>query len=249
LAAERRERTRLPSARPGRDSSGAERQSPRDRTSPLSKRLGDAPCGSATRSLPFGIGILRMEPRPLRSSPRFPPPAHRRSVVRGDRAPGPPVENAPCPGGAVQPYLTQWDIAQLDVRRTWARSRGASPAQRNMALFEARRTWVLVPRHPPSPTNIAYFNRGGARPDRGRSAGGGAEAAGRELRVKFPDLVVEMPDAATDGTKRDHGGAHLIDVLGHHAQPQAAAYEGLRPEPVAPDASVGRSRPPVHRAR
>ena len=102
---------------------------------------------------------------------------------------------------------------------------------------------------PPSPTNIARFNRGGARPDRGRSAGGGAEAAGRELRVKFPDLVVEMPDAATDGTKRDHGGAHLIDVLGHHAQPQAAAYEGLRPEPVAPDASVGRSRPPVHRAR
>ena len=24
-----------------------------------------------------------------------------------------------------------------------------------------------------------------------------------------------MPDAASDCTKRDHGGAHLIEVLGH----------------------------------
>ena len=54
----------------------------------IGPRSRDPPSGLAR---PEGMGA-----RPLRS-PRFPPPAHRRFTVRGDRARGQPVENAPRP--------------------------------------------------------------------------------------------------------------------------------------------------------
>ena len=54
----------------------------------IGPRSRDPPSGLAR---PEGMGA-----RPFRS-PRFPPPAHRRFTVRGDRARGQPVENAPRP--------------------------------------------------------------------------------------------------------------------------------------------------------
>ena len=54
----------------------------------------------------FGCGSRRQHPRD--PAPRFPPPAHRRCTVRGDRARGQPVENAirpPPPAPTPEPNI------------------------------------------------------------------------------------------------------------------------------------------------